>query len=162
MNKLLLPLLLVLPFTASAQRSGFGAGLILGEPTGISFKGWIGGDRALDGALAWSAGHGSSFRIHMDYLFHSYNAIHVSKGQLPLYYGPGLRMRFWNDAYHWYRGSWHAEDGAVDLAVRFPVGLCYQFDGAPVDVFAELVPAIGIVPATYFDLDFAIGGRYWF
>lgn len=162
MKRLALLILLVAPLWTFSQRTGFGAGLILGEPTGISVKGWIGSDRAVDGALAWSAGHGSSFRIHADYLFHKYGAIKVSKGQLPLYYGPGLRLRFWNDGYHWYRGDWHAENGAVDLAVRFPVGLCYQFDGAPVDVFAEIVPALGLIPATYFDLDFAIGGRYWF
>lgn len=60
----------------------------------------------------------------------------------------------------WIRSD-RAVDGAVDLAVRFPVGLCYRSDAAPVDVFAETVPAIGLLPATCFDLDFARGGRYW-
>lgn len=88
-----------MPLSTFPQRTDFGAGLILGEPTGISVKGWIRSDRAVD--------------------------------------------------------------GAVDLAVRFPVGLCYQFDAAPVDVFAETVPAIGLLPATCSDLEFARGGRYW-
>lgn len=147
---------------AQAQRSGFGAGLIIGEPTGISVKGWLTGDRAIDGALAWNLGYGGAFRIHADYLFHKYDLIKVGKGALPLYYGPGLRMRFWNNGYHWRHGEWHDEGGRMDLAVRFPVGLAYQFDGAPVDVFVELVPALGLVPATYLDFDFGIGARYWF
>ena len=41
--------------TASAQDSGFGLGVILGEPTGISGKLWLGGKTAIDGATAWSS-----------------------------------------------------------------------------------------------------------
>ena len=162
MKNVILCFALVLCVTAQAQRSGFGAGLIIGEPTGISVKGWVAGDRAIDAALAWNLGYGGAFRVHADYLFHKYDLINVSKGALPLYYGPGLRMRFWNNGRYWHRGEYHDGEGRTDLAVRFPVGLAYQFDGAPVDVFVELVPAIGIVPRTYFDLDFGIGGRYWF
>ena len=145
-----------------AQRSGFGAGLIIGEPTGISVKGWLTSDRAIDGALAWNLGHGGAFRIHGDYLFHKYDLITVSKGALPVYFGPGIRMRFWNDGRHWRHGEWYDESGRMDLAVRFPVGLAYQFDGAPVDCFMEVVPALGLVPSTYLDFDFGIGARYWF
>jgi hypothetical protein len=152
----------VLCISAQAQRSGFGAGLIIGEPTGFSVKGWLTGDRAIDGALAWDLGHGGSFRLHGDYLFHKYDLIKVGKGALPLYYGPGLRMRFWNDGRHWRHGEWHDESGRMDLAVRFPVGLAYQFDGAPVDCFFELVPALGLIPSTYLDFDLGIGARYWF
>lgn len=162
MKKLVFLVSIGLCTSCIAQRSGFGAGLIIGEPTGISVKGWVAGDRAIDAALAWNLGYGGAFRIHADYLFHKYDLIPVSKGALPLYYGPGLRMRFWNDGRHWRGGEWHDDDGRVDLAVRFPVGLAYQFDGAPVDVFVELVPALGLIPATYFDLDFGIGGSYWF
>ena len=158
----LFPVACLFCINLQAQRSGFGAGLIIGEPTGISVKGWIASDRAIDGALAWDLGHGSAFRIHGDYLFHKYDLIKVGKGAMPLYYGPGLRMRFWNDGRHWRHGDWYYERGSMDLAVRFPVGLAYQFDGAPVDLFVELVPSLGLIPSTYFDLDLAIGGRYWF
>ena len=145
-----------------AQDSGFGLGFVLGDPTGISFKGWVAETRAVDGAIAWSLGDHDSFNFHVDYLFHSYNAITVSKGRLPLYYGPGLRMRFWEHGEHWHHGEWHHEDGNVDLGVRFPVGLCYQFADAPLDTFLEIAPVIGIVPSTYFDMDGGLGLRYWF
>jgi hypothetical protein len=137
-------------------------GLIVGAPTGISMKGWISGDKAIVGALAWNLSHGTVFRLHVDHLFHKYGLLKVSKGQLPLYYGPGIRMRFWNDGRHWYRGEWNNGKGNMNLGVRFPVGLNYQFDGAPVDAFVELVPVLNLLPATYLDLDAAIGARYWF
>ena len=155
-------LAVVVGLSAQAQRSGFGAGLIIGEPTGFSLKGWITSDRAIDAALAWDLGTGGAFRVHGDYLFHKYGLIAVGKGALPLYFGPGLRMRFWNDGRHWRHGDRNDENGRMDLAVRFPVGLAYQFDGAPVDCFVELVPSLGLIPYTYFDLDLAIGARYWF
>lgn len=153
---------LLLACSALAQRSGFGAGFIAGSPTGISLKGWISSDRAIDGALAWNLGHGGTFRMHADYLFHKYGLIQVSKGQLPLYYGPGVRMRFWNDGRYWRKGRWYDDRRSTEVAIRFPVGLCYQFDGAPVDAFIELAPALNLVPATYLDLDGALGLRYWF
>lgn len=145
-----------------AQSKGFGAGFILGEPTGISVKGWISGTKAIDGGLAWSLNHHGSFHIHADYLFHSYSVIHVNKGRLPVYYGPGIRLRSWNGDRYWRGGEWHDLNGHADLAVRFPVGIAYQFDGAPLDVFLEVVPALGLLPETYVDFDGGLGLRYWF
>lgn len=146
-----------------AQSSGFGLGIMVGDPTGISAKGWIGGDRAIAGGLAWGVWRGSYFHLHGDYLFHNMDLIPVSRGRLPLYYGPGLRMRSWSGGRYWNRGRWHDYDGSrVDIGVRFPVGVAYLFDGAPVDVFLEVVPTLDLVPATSFDMDLALGARYWF
>jgi len=48
------------------------------------------------------------------------------------------------------------------LGLRLPVGLTYLFDGAPVDLFLEAVPSLDLLPGTSFDLDAALGARYWF
>jgi hypothetical protein len=148
--------------SARAQDSGFGIGLIIGEPTGISMKGWLDGEHAIDGALAWgSLGHGGVFHLHADYLIHKMDLISVNKGKLPLYFGPGVRFHFWNSDRYWHDGKWH--DGtATTVAARFPVGLAYLFDGAPVDVFFEVVPTLDLIPSTWFEVDWGIGGRYWF
>lgn len=144
--------------SASAQGSGFGLGIMVGEPTGFSWKYWTGGDRALAGGVAWGLSNNGYFHLHADYLFHKMDLIPVTKGKLPLYFGPGVRMRFWgnngNDRYD--------DDRDLDLSVRFPVGLAYLFDGAPVDVFLEAVPTMSIIPSTDFDFDAALGVRYWF
>jgi hypothetical protein len=144
---------------AQAQRSGFGAGIMVGDPTGLAWKAWVGGDRALAGGLAWSFVDEGYFHVHADLLFHKMDLIPVGKGQLPLYFGPGLRLRAWGDED---RNDGKGNDGRTDLGVRFPVGLAYLFDGAPVDVFLEVVPTLDLIPRTDFDLDAAIGARYWF
>ncbi len=163
MLRRLLPLLLLsLTLTARSQSSGFGAGIMVGDPTGLSWKLWVGGDRALAGGLAWSFAHEGYFHMHVDMLFHKMDLIPVSKGKLPLYFGPGLRLRSWGDDGYWHNGKHYEDDGHVDLGVRFPVGLAYLFDGAPADIFLEVVPTLDLVPATDFDLDAAIGARYWF
>lgn len=157
--------LLCLAFAAGtcihAQSSGFGAGIILGEPTGISLKGWLSADRAVDGAVAWSLLEGGYFSVHADYLFHNMDLIHLKKGKMPLYYGPGLRMRTWNSGR--YRDRHHYDGGTgMSLGVRFPVGLAYLPAKGPVDLFLELVPGLELIPATWFDISGAIGARYWF
>jgi len=159
-----LPLIALLSLSTQtmAQRDGFGLGFILGEPTGISFKGWLNDTRAIDGAVAWDLNHNNTLNLHADYLFHNYDLIRVNKGALPLYFGPGVRFRAWQDGRYWRHVEWHDTEGRADLAFRFPVGLAYQFDRAPLDVFLEFAPAIGLLPATYFDIDGGLGMRYWF
>lgn len=149
--------------TGSAQSSGFGLGFMLGDPTGLSAKLWLSdGERALDFGLAWGV-YGRYVHLHSDYLFHNTSLISVSKGQMALYYGPGIRVRSWSGGRYWYRGKWEDYDGSrVGIGARFPVGLDYMFEGAPVDIFMELVPSLDLTPSTAFDLDAALGARYWF
>ena len=135
-----------LTLAVSAQDSGIGAGIIVGEPTGLSAKTWLSANDAVDAGVAWSITHGW-FHIHADYLRHSFNLIPVEVGQLPLYYGIGARIGFGPD---------------VSVGVRVPVGLSYLFEGTPLDVFIEVVPGITILPNTQFDMGGGIGVRYWF
>lgn len=147
---------------AHAQSTGFGLGIMLGDPTGLSGKFWLNGDRAVDFGLAWGI-YGKYVHLHSDYLFHNTSLFNVSKGQLALYYGPGLRVRSWSGGRYWNHGRWHEYDGSrISVGVRLPVGLAYLFDGAPVDVFLEVVPTLDLTPSTDFDLDAAVGARYWF
>ena len=146
-----------------AQEKRTGLGIIIGEPTGISFKTWLNNDRAIAAALAWRLWRGNAFHIHGDYLFHDHDLIGVSRGSLPIYYGVGLRLRSWSGGRYWHRGRYHEYDhGHFDLGVRFPVGLSYIFGGAPLDIFLEIVPTLDLVPATTFDLGGGLGIRYWF
>lgn len=130
-----------------AQSSGLGAGIIVGEPTGISLKYWTGELIALDGAIAWSFGKEDALHLHADMLLHNPALITVSQGSLPVYYGLGVRIKL--------------EDKSK-LGVRIPVGMAYQFVEAPFDIFLEVVPLLDLVPATDFGLNAAIGVRYYF
>jgi hypothetical protein len=73
----------------SGQSKGFGAGIMLGEPTGISLKNWISKTNAWDAGVAWGFGENGAFHLHGDYLWHKYDLIKVDKGILPMYYGVG-------------------------------------------------------------------------
>jgi len=138
-------------------RDGFGIGVIIGEPTGVSAKKWTDREHAFDAAAAWSFSEDDAVRLHADYLVHNFGVIRTdaSTGRLPFYYGIGGRILiFDNDR----RG----DDHDTRLGVRFPLGFSFLFTRAPFDIFAEIVPVLDIVPDSDFGLDAAIGARFYF
>jgi hypothetical protein len=132
---------------AAAQERGFGLGIILGEPTGISAKQWITDNNAIAGAVAWSLGKHDALQLHADYLIHNFPMFKPDRGKLPLYYGLGGRIKF---------------QGDEKVGLRIPLGMSYIFADAPLDFFLEIVPLFDIAPSTKFDLNAAIGARYQF
>jgi len=130
-----------------AQDQGFGLGVILGEPTGISWKAWSGSRTAVDGAVAWSFEKEAAVHLHADLLWHNFGPLRADRGEFNLYYGIGGRVKF--------------EDGSK-LGVRVPLGLGYLFDTAPMDFFIEIVPILELAPETDFSLNAALGVRYFF
>ncbi len=42
------------------------------------------------------------------------------------------------------------------------IGLDYYFGSAPFDIFGEIVPILDFFPDVDFELEGAIGGRFWF
>ncbi len=132
---------------AAAQDRGFGMGIILGEPTGLSAKLWTSSDNAFDFAAAWSLRGEGNLLLQADYVWHFFNVIPVSSGKLPLYIGIGGRALLANDP---------------QLGVRIPFGMDYLFATAPVDIFVELAPILDLSPATDFGVGGGLGVRYWF
>jgi hypothetical protein len=143
---ILLSLTLILSGKLSAQDSGIGLGIIVGEPTGLSAKLWTSEKIALDAGVAWSFSENGYLRVHSDMLWHNYS-IEVETGKLPLYYGVGAKLLLASE---------------LGLGIRVPVGLAYQFEAVPVDLFVELVPGFDLLPRTRLDLDAALGARYFF
>ena len=131
------------------QNKGFGLGVIIGEPSGVSAKSWMTSTTAVDAAIAWSFVDNGALHIHADYLIHNFQLISIDvKGKLPIYYGIGARIKFGNDD--------------TRLAVRIPVGIDYMFGDAPVDIFLEVVPMLELIPKTKFQFNAALGARYFF
>ncbi len=142
-----------------AQDRGFGLGVIIGEPTGISAKLWTSNVNAFDFGLGWSIGGErigkdrnyytkNRIHFHMDYLWHAFNVIHSSE-RFPLYYGLGGRIN---------TGAGY--DAAV--AVRGVFGIAWLPHKTPIDVFLEVAPSLQVTPSTGFGLDAGIGVRYFF
>lgn len=132
--------------TAEAQNrpTNTELGIILGEPTGISFKFWQSGSTAIDGAVAWSLGRNESVHVHADYLFH--NNLDVDQGVLLFYYGPGVKAVF-------------ADDPRV--GVRFPLGMQYIIDSTRISLFFEIAPTFDLSPSTSFGVDGGLGLRFF-
>lgn len=154
--KKILYILFFLSMTVFAQKGQFGAGIIIGEPTGLSAKFNLGSGNAIDAGLAWSFKNPSGMHVHADYLYHAYNLIRVSSGKLPVYFGIGGRIKFKNNE----AGS--NNDNSATIGVRIPVGLSYEFATAPLDLFLEIAPTLNLAPKTEFDLNGAIGLRFYF
>lgn len=152
MKRLIVTIMLIVvffPCAVLAQDNDFGLGLMLGDPTAISFKKWTGSKNAFDGGVGWSfGGDGGSFHVHADYLIHSFNLITIERGKAPLYFGLGARL--------------NTED-ETKFGFRIPLGVSYIFERAPLDIFFEIAPLFDLVPKTDFGgVEWSIGIRYYF
>jgi len=126
-------------------------GLILGEPTGISYRNWTGTSNAIDLAAGWSFNTRSgddNIDLHGAYLFNKKSDINIEGYRLPFYFGPGGRIKLGGDE--------------VVLGFKVPLGLYYKFKSAPFSMFLEIDPGLNITPSTDFDISGGIGFRYIF
>jgi hypothetical protein len=156
---LVLGLVMILAKPIAAQDQGFGLGIVFGEPTGLSAKLWTSKINAFDFGFGVGFGgdrikykgiYNNSGRIHfhMDYLWHSFNAINSTE-KFPLYYGIGGRFNTGGG----YEGS---------LGVRGVFGIAWFPRSTPIDVFFEIVPVFQITPLTGLGFDAGLGIRYFF
>lgn len=137
-------------YSADSYVGKFGVGIILGEPTGASLKYWLNDTMAIDGAFGASSRDDTDFYMHGDVLWHNFDLIPVSQGRLPLYFGVGGLVRFRDN------------NRDNEVGIRLPVGLSYMFDNAPIDIFAEIAPAIDVTPDTRGEITGGVGVRFWF
>ena len=145
---LLLAALLLCSAPSSAQKEGFGLGIIVGEPTGFSLKKWLSPKTALDAAIAWSFARESSLHIHADYLIHAFDEFDT-KESVPLSYGIGGRLK-------------SSKGGDARLGLRGVIGIGYFFREAPIDLFFELAPILDVAPTTELSINGGFGARYFF
>jgi len=157
--------LLVSAFSASAaaepivslaeDASGIGLGIVLGEPTGLSASFRPAGPSYFDAAVAWSVPE-EKLHLHADYLYTiaSFRDPAAPVVEFPIYLGLGPRI-------HLGDGQGFDTGKSSLLALRIPMGLGIRGTQAPVEGFLELVPVLGLYPATRFDFDAALGVRVY-
>ena len=130
------------------QDNGFGIGVMIGEPTGLSAKYWLNDINALDFGLAYSfVRKNSAVSLHADYLYHAFDVIQ-SNYRIPLYYGFGARLRL-------------VSEGDNALGARGVIGVAWLGHSAPFDVFLEVAPVFNLFPSTSLNLDAALGARLY-
>ncbi len=145
----------------------FGLGLMLGAPTGLSGKWFISGDTAIDfgvGAIGYYRGR-EGLHLHADHLWHPLVIAKAEPFWLPLYFGVGGRMFFFDDDFD--DDNDRDDRDGVALGVRAPVGIAMDFNNVPLDVFFELALVMDFFldyddDDIDIDLNGAIGARYWF
>jgi hypothetical protein len=158
--------------TANATEVGygrkFGLGFMVGDPTGLSAKLWVGATNSIDFGLGfWGYGfdncapgagapcnhfgyHAGTFNA--DYLWQS-NIVR-GQAQLDWHIGAGGRAI-------WYGGC---NGDCFAFAARMPVGLDLMFNNpSMLEVFFELAPTLYFVPAfADFGIEGALGVRFYF
>jgi hypothetical protein len=125
-------------FSTSPTKAEVAAGVILGEPTGLSVR--INQFPVL--GVAWSAAHNWMY-VHGDYIFID----RTLEEQLRWYLGVGAVL--------------HIGDGESGIGGRVPIGLLFPFD-PKFELFGELVPGLNLVPEIRFNVGGGIGIRYIF
>ena len=145
---------------ATSKKLGIGG--MLGAPTGLSLKYYISPKHALDFGVGLGFWGHAALYVHGDYKFHFMLTKH-SAFDLPLYIGVGVKLTVWfNDHDHHYWGDNDAHGGYLGVGVRVPIGIAFNLNKLPLDVFLEIVPGVGLFPGIGAFVDGAVGVRYYF
>ncbi len=138
-----------------------GAGIELGAPTGLTGKYFLDTSHAVDFGLGDINYYGNRSGAHLygDYLWHPVSLLSAEAFELPLYFGIGARIWDFSDD--------HIHDNGFAIGARVPVGVSFDFNNVPLDVFVQLTFVLDVLVdygphSLYPDLDASIGVRYWF
>jgi hypothetical protein len=169
---------LVTTATAHANRRSFGNGgsnyvsngkfgLELGEPSGLNGKLFLTPSQALDFGIGdlyhnFYVGDGAGLHLYLDYLWHPTELTRAEAFKLPFYVGVGGRIWFFD-----YACRNNICTSASMFGVRVPVGIDFDFNNVPLDIFIQFVPTLDFYRnytnrSVYLDVDFSVGIRYWF
>lgn len=136
----------------------FGLGVELGEPTGLNGKYWLTRESALQFDLSYS--FNNYFSLGLDYLYHFTSAFRGRVGsQFVPYLGFGLVSFFGTGQPG--ENYYNPGNGNADFGFRIPVGIEFLPRGAPIGVWAELAPGLGVVPATFGFIQAMVGIRFY-
>lgn len=150
-----LTLSLLAPVSSFAQHD-FGAGIVLGDPTGLTAKYNLSSENAIDAALSFG-GHNNIY-LHATWLWLMPSVFKIEQYPVNWYFGLGARVI---DHDHKHDHHENHDDGTY-LGVRAPLGLRMNFENPRVELFGEISVAMDVTPETDFDVDFGIGARYYF
>jgi hypothetical protein len=145
-----------LPARAETEKGVFGAGLIVGEPTGLSVKYYLGDDTALDGAVGGTV-FDSGLQVHGDFLWHPWILESKPSFVLPAYIGIGARFATLTGG-----GS---SDGEIRVGPRGVLGVLFDFTEVPLDVFIEVAGTLDFKSkgdSFGFGINLGAGVRYYF
>ncbi len=147
----------------------FGIGGILGQPTGFTLKYHFTPNHALTAAVGFGWWGGTNFHTHVDYGYH-FDLTKPEPFDLRMYVGGGVKFFYFPwDRYNVYDRYCPPNDpychdnyGRVGIGIRAPVGITFNLNKIPLEIFGELAPGLAFLPWIYFFVDAAVGVRYYF
>lgn len=147
--------------SGSATSGDIGLGAMFGEPTGLTLKSWTSRRTAFDVGVAYS--FSGFFEILGDYLWHFPGAFaNASRGRVSSEFVPyvGIGVEAFFDTEDANAGG-RRDSSNAGFGLRLPLGLEFLPTGAPLGVFAEIVPGLGLAPATFGFLEGVVGARFY-
>ncbi len=146
-------ILLAMSFDAKSEDKRFGVGVMLGEPTGLSFQSRA--ERAMyDFGLSWDFDEELTMIADYKIRFHQFQA------GTSAYAGVGIFFDYYDHDHH--HKHHHHDHDYLEAGVRAPIGVEHLFATAPFGIFGELAPSLELVEEVDLGLMGAIGGRYYF
>lgn len=141
------------PAISGRPAEGFGLGVMVGAPTGISLgfrpaaQPWM-----VNAGLAWAA-YQNRVHVHVDYLYtvYTFSDSSVPRVTFPISVGGGVRVH-----------TWDPDGNDTTLGVRVPVNISVVPKHVPIDCFFEVAPVIRLWPETRLRADAALGARFFF
>ncbi len=134
----------------AADRQGDqGIGIMIGNPSGLSYNYFIDSKISLDGAFGIDQGEPDA---HLTLLIHDFDILKQTPafrdldGDAALYFGLGPRALFADD---------------TEVGLRFVAGISFFPRATPWEIFGEVAPVLRMTPNSGGDLDFGIGLRYY-
>lgn len=146
MKKIILACLMFFPFRdLRAQSSGlFGAGVALGDPTGLTIKYWLDGSRAFDVGVGFSG----DAAFYADFLWHAWDLFpQPSQGRLGGYLATGPQIN---------------TDRRSTFGIRTLAGLNYWLAQRPIEIFLEAGPVFELTPERDVETVGGLGVRFYF
>jgi hypothetical protein len=147
--------------TNVAKTDDFGVGLTLGNVSGLNAKYWATENSAIGMGVGFAA---NNVALNGDYLYHFRNAFMAfsdddsARAFVP-YIGIGAIVGFGSGTNNFFNTS---NAGTSTLAARIPFGLEYLPRSAPVGIYGELAPGLGLAPGGFGFLQADVGGRWYF
>ncbi len=139
----------------------FGLGLMLGTPSGLSGKYYLGADTAIDFGIGSYGRHFKGYgglNIQADFLWHPVVLASPKEFELPLYFGLGVRL--------WEHGPNDEPNDDTHVGLRAPLGILFDLNNTPLDFFIEFALVYDVIVDRnhrgFDDFNATVGARYYF
>lgn len=132
----------------------FGLGAVIGGTTGVTSNYFVKNDKSIDAALSYNLGRTDRLEFYTTYLFHHPDSLYLNSS-IPLnwYWGLGGMLSF-----HDHKNR----DSDFNIGPRAAIGISYDTQNAPVEIFLQGSSTLYLIESTDIDLQGVLGARYYF